>query len=225
MLRYTEWLGISLFIGLSFSLMTDSHAYNKAELDAAARGLKARNMMSEFLSLYSGDPGQLANRKDLLYLSYELIRKMEKGEEKISRQLRAINQKITRLSTTGTGGRNASGTSPLLEKEVQTLTQRISLLNDRVTRLASTGVSGRSQTVVTGDVGQEVKTLLPSILQKNPRIKKMEKEIATLRKNQKSDGSLDKGSNTQMNSRVKSARLIAGTSIAVTLLSVLFMAR
>jgi hypothetical protein len=224
MFRKLFWVGVLVILGLSFVLSTTVQAYNKAELDAAERGLQGRKLMSEFISLYKGDPGQLANRKDLLYISYELIRRLEKGEETISAQLKILNQKVTRLSP-GTGGKDAVLTSPGTQKEINALSQRVTLLNDRVMRLSSTGVSGDTKGLTSPNVKKEVKSLLPSMLNQSPRIKKMEKEIITLRKNQKSEGKKGKGSDRDVDSQVKTARLIAGTSIAVTLLTVLFMAR
>jgi hypothetical protein len=224
MFRNLLWKGILVMLGLSFVLSTTVQAYNKAELDAAERGLQGRKIMTEFISLYKGDPGQLANRKDLLYISYELIRRLEKGEETVSAQLKILNQKVTRLST-GAGGKDASLSSPGIQKEISAISQRITMLNDRVTRLSSTGVSGGSKGLQSPNVKKEVKSLRPSMRQQSPRIQKMQKDIVTLRKNQKSEGKKGKGSDRDVDSQVKTARLIAGTSIAVTLLTVLFMAR
>ncbi|MCH7761898.1 hypothetical protein IIA15_10950 [candidate division TA06 bacterium] len=194
MLRFSFWKVICAFIGTSLLLSTNAQSYNEAQLDAAARGLRERRVMKEFIILYKGDPGQLVNRKDLLYISYELVRSMEKGDESIKNQLKLINKNLQ-------------------------------VINQRVTTLSATGTGGKTTTVMSPDIEKEVKILLPPLIEKNPRLKKMEREIAALKKNQKPLDPKRRGSDKHLDSQVRTARLIAGTSIAVTLFSVLFMAR
>lgn len=217
MFRFIWWKGVCGFIGVSLLVASHANPYNKAELDAAERGLNGRKMMTDFISLYKGDPGQLANRKDLLYISYELVRRLEKGEESIKSQLNLIDQKITRLRASGTG-------APNIMKEIETLNQKLVVINDRVMRLSAEGTGGKTSTVASPDVKREVRTLVPPLIDKSPRIQKIEREIAALKKNQKPEDRR-RGSDKALNSQVHTARLIAGTSIAVTLFTVLFMAR
>jgi len=210
------WKGILAFAGMSLVLSSNAQAYNQADLDAAERGLQGRKVMADFLTVYKGDPSQLGNRKDILYISYELIRRIEKGEESLTNQLKAIDLKLNGLAAKV--GKTGTVSSPALDAKVDTLNLKLLSLEGRVTRLSPGGTGGQPS----ADVAKEVKTLLPTLIQQDSKIQMMEKEITALKKDQKTDR---KGSDRDINSQVQTARLIAGTSIAVTLFTVLFMAR
>jgi len=181
------------------------YQYSQAEIDLAIKRLEQRGLLETLVNKSSDDPKQVAIRADILIASYQIIRELDNLKE--------------------TGSTGKSSQVALLQNSIDNLKLRVSTLEEQ-------GGASAGDSELINKIFSEIDTYLNnslSIKGFQNSIKSLEKQDVTLEEKIKLiETKFDKlafGDEKNLDKKIKNTKIMAATSLLVTLIVSILAAR
>jgi len=210
---YEKFKSTKMIILLSFAFifiinvygLHAQYQYSQAEIDLAIKRLEQRGLLETLVNKSSDDPKQVAIRADILIASYQIIRELDNLKE--------------------TGATGKSSQVALLQNSIDNLKLRVSTLEEQ-------GGASAGDSELINKIFSEIDTYLNnslSIKGFQNSIKSLEKQDVTLEEKIKLiETKFDKlafGDEKNLDKKIKNTKIMAATSLLVTLIVSILAAR